>query len=342
MDYHAPANQAFSGTITGTNFSLPIVVWFCSSSGSCQQLAASQVTLNSATSLSVTGVTLASGSWQVYVQTNGGPSARSRRSRSAPTGAPTVTGYTWTTTPTANQPFSGTISGTNSSSPIVIWLCPSSGSCLQLAASQVTLYSATSVSVTNVALAPPDRGKSTCKPTAGLGALDVIYVVQSGGDRRRADGHRLLLERPRRRPISRSAGRSRGQGSPSPIVVWFCPSSGSCLQLAASQVTLYSATSIGVSNVILATAGSWQVYVQTNGGPSGRSTPFRWFSRDHFSLRDRRRADGHQLFLVHHAGSQSALQRDDHGDGLLLAHRGVVLPQFGQLPATGVLAGDAQ
>jgi hypothetical protein len=52
-------------------------VWFCPSSGSCQQLAASQVTLDSATSVSVTGVTLAAGTWQLYVQTNGGPSARS-------------------------------------------------------------------------------------------------------------------------------------------------------------------------------------------------------------------------------------------------------------------------
>jgi len=70
-------NQAFSGTITGTGFTAAVSVWVCPSSGSCQQLPASQVVLNDPTSASATGVSLASGTWQLYVQTNGGPSARS-------------------------------------------------------------------------------------------------------------------------------------------------------------------------------------------------------------------------------------------------------------------------
>jgi len=70
-------NQPFGGTIAGTGFVAPLSVWFCASSGSCQQLAGSQVTLNDATSASVTGVSLSAGSWQIYVQTNSGPSARS-------------------------------------------------------------------------------------------------------------------------------------------------------------------------------------------------------------------------------------------------------------------------
>ncbi|MGA9625483.1 MAG: M36 family metallopeptidase [Bryobacteraceae bacterium] len=267
-------NQPFSGTITGTNFSLPIVVWFCPSSGSCQQLAASQVTLNSATSLSVTGVTLAAGSWQVYVQTNGGPSGRSASFTVGPTGAPTVTGYTWTTTPTSNQPFSGTISGTNFSLPIVIWFCPSSGSCLQLAASQVTLYSATSIGVSNVVLATAGSWQVYVQTNGGPSARSMPFtVVQSGGT---GGGPTVISYSWNTTPTANQpfSGTIAGTGFSSPIAVWFCPSSGSCLQLAASQVTLYSATSIGVSNVILATAGSWQVYVQTNAGPSARSMPF--------------------------------------------------------------------
>jgi hypothetical protein len=266
-------NQPFSGTITGTGFSSPIAVWFCPSSGSCQQLAASQVTLNSATSLSVTGVTLAAGSWQVYVQTNGGPSGRSASFTVGPTGAPTVTGYAWTTTPTSNQPFSGTISGTNFSLPIVIWFCPSSGSCLQLASSQVTLIGDTSVAVTGVTLTA-GSWQVYVQTNGGPSARSMPFtVIQSGGT---GGGPTVISYSWNTTPTANQpfSGTIAGTGFSSPIAVWFCPSSGSCLQLAASQVTLNSATSIGVSNVILATAGSWQVYVQTNGGPSARSMPF--------------------------------------------------------------------
>jgi hypothetical protein len=99
------ANQPFSGTITGTGFSSPIVVWFCPSSGSCQQLAASQVTLNSDTSLGVTGVTLTAGSWQLYVQTNGGPSARSTTFVVQSAGVPTISNLTVTTSVPQNGPW---------------------------------------------------------------------------------------------------------------------------------------------------------------------------------------------------------------------------------------------
>ena len=266
-------NQPFSGTITGTNFSLPIVIWFCPSSGNCQQLAGSQVTLNSATSLSVTGVTLAAGSWQVYVQTNGGPSGRSASFTVGPTGAPTVTGYTWTTTPASNQPFSGTISGTNFSSPIAVWFCPSSGSCLQLAASQVTLYSATSLGVSNVILATAGSWQVYVQTNGGPSARSMPFtVVQSGGT---GGGPTVISYSWNTTPTANQpfSGTITGTGFYLPIVVWFCPSSGSCQQLASSQVTLNSATSLGVTGVTL-TAGSWQLYVQTNSGPSAHSTPF--------------------------------------------------------------------
>jgi serine protease AprX len=146
-------NQPFSGTITGTGFEAGMAVWFCPSAGSCQQLPPSQLTVNSATSVNVTNVTLAAGSWQIYVQTAGGPSGRSAPFLVQAPVKPTITSYTWTTTPKPNQPFSGTITGTGFVSPIAVWLCPSGGTCQQLAASQVKLNGPTSVSVTNVTLA---------------------------------------------------------------------------------------------------------------------------------------------------------------------------------------------
>ena len=70
------------------------------------------------------------------------------------------------------------------------------------------------------------------------------------------------------------SGTITGTGFVSPIAVWFCPSSGSCPQLPPSQVMLNDPTSVGLTDVTLAPAGSWQIYVQTNGGPSACSTPF--------------------------------------------------------------------
>ena len=264
-------NQPFSGKITGTGFVAPMSVWFCPSSGSCQQLPAAQVTLNDTTSATVTGVILAAGSWQVYVQTNGGPSARSAPFMVGPPPPPTVTGYTWTTAPVPNQPFSGTITGTGFFSPIVVWFCPSSGSCQQLPASQVTLSSATSLGLTGVTLAA-GSWQLYVQTNGGPSARSAPFVVQTGGTggAPTVTNYTWTTTPTANQPFG---GTITGTGYFSPIVVWFCPSSGSCQQLPASQVTLNSAISLGVTGVSLA-AGSWQLYVQTNGGPSARSAPF--------------------------------------------------------------------
>ena len=136
-----------------------------------------------------------------------------------PSSAPTITGYTWTTTPMPNQPFSGTITGTNFSLPIVVWFCPSSGSCQQLAASQVTLNSATSLSVTGVTLAA-GSWQVYVQTNGGPSARSASFTVGPHGARRRSPATRGLLRPP---PISRSAGRSRGQGSPCPSLYGSVP-----------------------------------------------------------------------------------------------------------------------
>jgi hypothetical protein len=56
--------------------------------------------------------------------------------------------------------------------------------------------------------------------------------------------------------------------------VWFCKANtDTCYQHPAAGVTVSSASSLAVANVQLA-PGSWQVYVRTSAGASGRSTPF--------------------------------------------------------------------
>jgi len=259
-------NQPFGGTITGTGFGSPISVWFCPISGSCQQLPGSQVTINDPTSLSVTNVSLATGSWQFYVQTSGGPSGRSTSFVVGPV-TPAITGYTWTTTPMPNQPFSGTITGTGFVSPITVWFCLSGGSCSQLAPSQVMVNDPTSVSVTNVSLAA-GSWQIYVQTAGGPSGRSMLFMV--GAVTPTITGYTWTST-----PMADQAfsGTITGTGFVSPITVWFCPSGGSCTQVPVSEVVLNDPTSVSLFNVYLA-AGSWQIYVQTSGGASARSTAF--------------------------------------------------------------------
>ena len=72
------AGVSFSGTVSGTNFDSSAQVWFCQIGGNCNQQPAAGVTVNSASSVSVTNVNLSSaGTYQFYVQTTAGQSSRS-------------------------------------------------------------------------------------------------------------------------------------------------------------------------------------------------------------------------------------------------------------------------
>src|SRR5207249_2827686 len=100
------ANQYFGGTITGTGFISGIHVFFCvNGTNTCYEHPAAGITVSSSTSLSLSNVYLDAASWQIYVQTSGGTSSRSTpfTVQAVQSAAPTVTGYSWSTTPTANQ-----------------------------------------------------------------------------------------------------------------------------------------------------------------------------------------------------------------------------------------------
>src|SRR5207248_6383810 len=72
------ANQFFGGTVTGTGFITGVRVFFCvNGTSTCYEHPSAGIAVNSSTSLSVINVNLSSGSWQFYVLTSGGQSAKS-------------------------------------------------------------------------------------------------------------------------------------------------------------------------------------------------------------------------------------------------------------------------
>ena len=264
------ANQLFGGTITGTGFVAGISVGFCSGPVNCQQLTEPQMTLNGATSLSVRNVSLAAGTWAIYVKTSAGSSARSAPFvvLEEPVEKPAVTSYLWTPTPTPGQPFGGTIFGRGYIDGIAVWFCSSSLNCQRLLPSQVTLNGPTSLSVSNVVLA--------------AGAW-TIYVQTSAGPSELSAPFEVGLPWPPQitsyawtntpfadKPFS---GTIYGTGFVPGTAVYFCPGTVNCQQMTASQVTLDNPYSLTVKNVSLP-AGTWTFYVQNSVGPSARSTPF--------------------------------------------------------------------
>ena len=72
------SRQYFNGAITGSGFISGTQVWFCVNGGSaCYQQPAGLVNVSSQGSLSISNINLTAGSWQIYVQTPYGQSARS-------------------------------------------------------------------------------------------------------------------------------------------------------------------------------------------------------------------------------------------------------------------------
>jgi hypothetical protein len=271
------ANQPFSGTITGTGFvSGGTQVWFClSGTNSCYQHPLAGVTVTSPTSLNVSNVNLSSGAWQVYVQTAAGQSTRSS-SFAVQAAPPTIGGYSWSTTPRANQPFGGTITGTGFvTSGTQVWFCVNGTStCYQHPAAGVTVNSPTSLNVSNVNL--------------GAGTWQV-YVQTSAGASARSAAFTVQAQAPPPSPPSISSyswnttpianqffgGTITGTGFVSGgTQVWFCVNgSSTCYQHPAAGVTVNNSTNLSVNNVNLGN-GSWQVYVQTSAGQSARSAAF--------------------------------------------------------------------
>lgn len=271
------ANQPFSGTITGTGFVVGgTQVYFCVSGGTaCYQHPPAGVSVGSATSLSVTNVNLGAGAWQIYVQTSAGSSAKSAAfTVQAPSSLPTIGGYNWNTTPTANQPFGGTISGTNFvvGGTQVFFCVSGTTSCYQHPPAGVRVNSSTSLNVSNVNLSSGTY-QIYVQTSAGLSARSAAFTMQTApAPAPTISGFSWNSTPTANQPFG---GTITGTGFVSGgTQVFFCVNgSSTCYQHPAAGVTVNSSTSLSVSNVNLG-AGSWQIYVQTSGGQSARSSAF--------------------------------------------------------------------
>jgi hypothetical protein len=228
------------------------------------------MSVNSSTSVIVSNVNLGGGSWQFYLQTSAGQSARSA-AFTVQTAPPTITGYSWSATPTANQPFSGTISGTGFVvGGTQVWFCVAGiSTCYQQPAAGVTVNSSTSLSVSNVNLSS-GSWQFYVQTSAGQSARSTSFTVQAGPPT--ITGYSWSTTPTGGQPFS---GTIIGSGF---IVggtqVWFCIyGTSTCYQQPAAGVAVNNSTNLNVSNLNLS-AGSWQFYLQTSAGQSARSTSF--------------------------------------------------------------------
>lgn len=266
------ANEPFGGTITGNGF-VPSEtdVWFCrAGTGTCYIQPAAGVKVNSASSLTVTNVRLGSGSWQFYVKTQAGASLRSAAFTVQATGL-TIGNYSWNTPPKANQPFGGTVTGTGFvTGATQVWFCVNgTNTCYQHPLAGVTVNSASNLTLTNVSLGG-GSWQFYVKTTAGQSARSSAFTVQSVGPTIASYSWNTS-------PTANQlfGGTITGTGFVTGATqVWFCINgTNTCYQQPAAGVKVNSSTSLSVTNVNLG-GGSWQVYVQTAAGKSGRSTPF--------------------------------------------------------------------
>lgn len=156
------AGQSFNGTITGTNYvtgTNNTRVFFCvNASSTCFEHPQAGVNVTSSSNISITNAQLAAGSWQFYVQTAAGTSAKSTPF-TVQSLLPTVDGYSWSPNPpTAGQNFGGTISGTrfvSGPNGTRVFFCPvGSSTCYEHPQAGVNVTSSTNISISNANLGP--------------------------------------------------------------------------------------------------------------------------------------------------------------------------------------------
>ncbi|NBO65168.1 MAG: hypothetical protein EBU88_10075, partial [Acidobacteria bacterium] len=275
-------NQPFGGIITGTNF-VPgeTRVFFCATTASiCAEQNADgtsvSISFNSSSSLSVSGVILKAGTWQVYLQTPGGASPRSASfGVQATLLPPNVASYVWTPAlPLANQPFSGVITGSNfSTQSTQISFCETNTArCESVPAANISVDSPATLRVLRMVL---PSGSWQCQVTTISGtsprsvAFEVAAVtLQPVVNSITTSGSNLVAFQ------SFSMVVNGSNYVPGNTQVFICPErSDNCQQHPTSAVTVTSATTLSITNISLA-SGSWQIYLRTPAGLSNRSNPF--------------------------------------------------------------------
>ena len=274
------ANLPFSGTVTGTNFvSGSTQVWFCvEGTASCSLLPAANVSVSSGTSLSLSGVTLAAGRWEAYLQTAAGVSNRSTSFtvQAAVGGAPVVTSFTWTpVSPVAGELFEGTINGSNFvAGQMRLFFCPgSSSACTEFDSTRLTFVSSTALRISRATLSA-GSWQFYLQNQSGPSNRSVSFTVTSPAPAVPTITSYTWTPTPpvAGTPFSGSiTGTNLVTGA---TQVFFClQTSNSCTAVPASAVTVTSTTSMTLTGVTLE-AGSWQFYLQNSNGNSTRSATF--------------------------------------------------------------------
>ena len=271
------ANQPFSGTLTGNHLVTGATrVFFCPfGSTDCQEHSPSGVSVTGTTSLSVTGVQLANGNWQAYVQTPAGVSNQTPAFTVAlpPPSTPTITQATWSpTSPLAEEPFSGSLIGTNFSlgSSRLQFCRTGTDQCLTQSIRSVQIVSPTRINVVEVRLAAGDwqaqlqvSGKLSNR-SPSFPVLGKEQPVPTVGSYQWNPTVPLANQ-----PFT---GRVTGTGfAPGTTRLHFCPATtDACLTVGA---TVHEPTHLDTGPVTLA-SGQWELQVETPGGTSPRTPPF--------------------------------------------------------------------
>lgn len=269
---------SFNATITGTNFvDGSTQVYFCENEGvSCSEILSSTIRVTSSTSISLSGVVLAAGTWQVFVKTPSGSSNRSSAFVVLPRLVkPTISGFSWSPSPISNQPFGGRVDGANFSlTNTSVFFCQTgTTNCTQLAREKVLVTSTTSISLREVVLnggswqlyVVTDGGTSTLSGIFNVSAPPQFIPTIANVSWSNAV---LVSNLPFSGVVTGTNFVTAG------TQVFFCRDlNQTCIRHPIEGVRVTSPTSLTVSNALL-TGGSWQIYLQTTIGVSNRSLSF--------------------------------------------------------------------
>jgi hypothetical protein len=180
---------------------------------------------------------------------------------------PTLTGYTFNpVAPVADTKFSGTLTGTNFiSAGTQVWFCTDgTSSCNLLPAASVSVTSSTSLTLSGIAL-PAGRWQAYVQTAAGVSNRSASFTVAAPA------GTAPVITSYVWTPATPIAGEQFDgtiNGSN------FCAGgSTACTEFDSTRINVVSSTTLRISGAVL-TAGSWQFYLQSQAGPSNRSTSF--------------------------------------------------------------------
>ncbi len=185
--------------------------------------------------------------------------------------APTFGSYLWTTTPKGNQPFSGTISGTNflSGNTQVFFCANGSTLCYQHPPSLVTVNSSTKLSVSNVNLGS-GLWQLYVKTSAGQSVKSPAFTVQALPPTVKGVNWAITP----RANVYLSGTATGTNFVAGETELFFClTDSNTCYRHPTTGVKVESPTSLTISKVML-DGGAWQMYVKTPAGSSARSSSF--------------------------------------------------------------------